>query len=133
PVRRRSSATSANELGPAGLSTSTSPAGLSARGGIGCDSVGEAAAQCLGDLRDRLLARESRRLAVAAAAELTRDRGDIELVDARAQRDAARRALQARRLADQGGHVRALDGAQVVDDPLRVGLDGADLGEVGPE
>ena len=33
-------------------------------------------------------------------------------------------------LADQRGHVGSLDGAQVVDDALRVGLRGADLGEV---
>src|SRR5207237_1239262 len=66
PVRRRRSATSAKDDGPAGLSTRTIPAGLRARGGIrrpqlvGC--VHELALDEVDDLVDRLLAREARRL-----------------------------------------------------------------------
>src|SRR5207253_11067928 len=110
PVRRRSSATRANELGPAGLSTRTSPEGLSPRGGIGCRGCGELATEELRDLLDRSVARESRCLPMAAAAHLARDRRDVELIDARTQADAARRILS-RRLADQHGHVGSLDRA----------------------
>src|SRR5437868_8579593 len=70
PVRRRNSATSANDDGPAGLSTRTTPTGLSARGGIrglrrGC--IDERTTDELDDLVDRLLARETRRLWMPAA------------------------------------------------------------------
>ena len=82
---------------------------------------------------DRLLGREACGLAVAAAPALPRDRRDVDLVVARAQRDASRRPLVAWRLADQRDHLRALDRAQVIDDPLRVRLLGADLGEVVPQ
>ena len=58
------------------------------------------------------------------------DRRDVDLVVARAQRDPARRAFVARRLADQRDHLRALDRAQLVDDALRVRLLRADVGEV---
>src|SRR4051812_48378159 len=72
PVRRRMAATSANEEGPAGLSTSATPAGLSARGGIrsalGGRLGGELAPDEVDDLRHGQLGREPRRLAVAAAA-----------------------------------------------------------------
>src|SRR5438477_10758649 len=86
PVRRRSSATSANDDGPAGLSTRTIPAGLRARGGIRRSQlVGrehELAVDELDDLRDRLLAREPRCLPVPAAARLAGDRRDVDLVSA---------------------------------------------------
>src|SRR5437763_12098732 len=82
PVMRRICATIANDDGPAGLSTSATPAGSSARGG----TLGEESpADGLGDLVDRLLGREPGGLRVAAAAEQARDRRHVELVDARAQ------------------------------------------------
>ena len=59
-----------------------------------------------------------------------RDRRHVELVGRCTQADASRRPVAPRRLADQRRHVRALDGAQVVDDPLRVRLGRAHLGEV---
>ena len=67
---------------------------------------------------------------MAAAAALARDRRHVDLVAARAQRDAPRRPLVAGRLADQRHHLGAFDGAQGVDDPLGVRLLRADLGEV---
>src|SRR4051812_42886538 len=127
PVTRRICATIANDDGPAGLSTSATPAGSSARGGT---LLQEALAKELGDVLDRLLGREPSSLPVATASEQARDRGDVELIDARAQRDAARRAAVARRLADQRGELGALDGSEVVDDPLGVRLCGTDLREV---
>src|SRR5919197_2429576 len=130
-VRRRSAATSANDEGPAGLSTSATPTGLSARGGIRSrDGEHELTAQEVDDLGDRLLGREPGRLAVAAAADLARDRRDVDLVVAGAQGHAARRPFIARRLADQGDHLRAFDRAEVVDNALRVRFLGADCAEV---
>src|SRR5436305_12518483 len=126
PVTRRICATIANDDGPAGLSTSATPAGSSARGGTLRD---ESLTDHLGDLVDRLLARESRGLRVAAAVEQPRDHRDVELVDARTQRDPARRAAVARGLPDQDGELGAFDRAQVVDDPLRVRLGRADVCE----
>src|SRR5947207_3966554 len=108
---RRICATIANDDGPTGLSTSATPAGSSARGGTLCD---ESLADQLGDLVDRRFRGESGCLPVAAAAELARDRGDVELVDARAQRHAPRRAGVAGRLADQHGELRSLDGTEEV-------------------
>ena len=64
---------------------------------------------------------------------LTCDCGDVELVVARAEADPPGRPIGARRLADQRGHVCALDRTQVVDDSLRVGLGRADVGEVAPQ
>src|SRR5665213_4375455 len=119
-----------NEDGPAGLSTSAVPTGLSA---LGTGTVGderELAAEELDDLADRFLRREARGLAVASAPLLARDRGDVDLIVARAQRNAARRPLVARRLANQRDHLRAFDRAQRVDDPLGVRLLGADVAEV---
>src|SRR5262245_60914714 len=135
PVRRRSCATIANDDGPAGLSHSTIPVGSSPRGGIATPAAcgsrrvcsplrgrsgrrDELAHDDLGDLLDRLLAREPGRLPVAPAAEQPRDRRDVELVDARPQAHAVERPVDPRRLADQDGHLGALDRAQVVDDPL---------------
>src|SRR5581483_8308843 len=126
-VTRRIWATTANDDGPTGLSTSATPAGSSARGG----TLREVPlANELGDLVDRRLAREAGRLPVAAAAERPSDRGDVELVDRGAQRDASRRCVVARRLADERRELGPLDGAEVVDDPLGVRLGRADLGEV---
>src|SRR5215210_8814581 len=82
-VRRRSAATIANDDGPAGLSARTIPTGLSARGGIGTTCVRsgerlaggrphERAVEELDDLRQLVLARESRGLPVASAAGATR-------------------------------------------------------------
>src|SRR6185436_8990522 len=118
-VRRRSCAITAKEDGPAGLSTSTIPAGSSARGGI---AVPMAALLCavLGadevrDLVDGELAREARRLAMPPALGLSRDRRDVDFVRARAQGHAARGPVGARRLADERRDDRALDRAKVVD------------------
>src|SRR5438132_10892717 len=126
PVRCRTPATIANEDGPAGLSTRIRPLGLRPRGG----TREELALDEIGDLLDRIVAREARCLAVTAAPRLARDRGNIELVVARAQADAARPVP---RLTDQSGHVRALDHPQVVNDPLRVRLGGTDVREVAPQ
>src|SRR5207249_2166174 len=128
PVRRRISATIANEDGPAGLSTSTRPFGLSARGG-----TLELAVDELGDLLDRGVAREARSLAMAAARGFARDRGDVQLVGAGAEADAARGPLPPGRLPDERRHVGSLDRAEVVDDSLRVRLGDVELGEVAPE
>src|SRR3954452_25577933 len=126
-VRRRRSATSANDEGPAGLSTRTIPVGSSARGGK------ELAPHEVGDLLDRGLAGKARGLPMTTATGFPGDRRHVELVDARSQADATGRAILPRRLTDQHRHVRALDGAQVVDDPFGVGLGSADLGEVRAE
>src|SRR5947199_6675167 len=103
PVRRRSSATSAKDDRPAGLSTRTTPTGLAARDGIRTfvRRGDERAADEVDDLVDRLLAREPRRLTVAAAALLPGDRGDVDLVLARTKRDPVRRAVRSRRLSNQ--------------------------------
>src|SRR5712692_8520065 len=78
PVLRRSSATSANDDGPAGLSTRTIPTGLRARGGISAilrvDCSRELPVYEGNDLLEGLLAREPGRLTVASAARLPRDR-----------------------------------------------------------
>src|SRR5437764_4538648 len=126
PVRRRTSATIANDDGPAGLSTRITPEGLRPRGG-------KLPPHEVGDLLDRPLAREPGSLAVPPAARFARDRRHVELVDARAEAHAARRPVGAWRLADQHRHVGALDRSEVVDDPFRVGLGGSDVGEVRPQ
>src|SRR5581483_6056463 len=116
-VTRRIWATTANDDGPTGLSTSATPAGSSARGG----TLREVSlTNERGDLVDRRLAREPGRLPMAAAAERAGDRRDVELVDRGTQRDPARRPVVARRLADERGELRALDRTEVVDDPLGV-------------
>ena len=76
------------------------------------------------------LAREARCLRVAAAVALARDHRDVDLVHRGPQRDAVQRPVPARRLPDQRRDHRSFDGAQVVDDPLRVRLGCPDLGEV---
>src|SRR5262249_9627960 len=127
PVRRLTSATIAKEDGPAGLSTRIRPLGLRPRGGI----REELALDELGDVLDRIVAREASRLAVPAASRLARDRRHVELVVARAQADAPCRPVPG--LADQCGHIGTLDRPQGVDDPLRVRLGRTDVGEVGPQ
>src|SRR5215831_13275478 len=91
PVRRRKSSTRACEDGPAGLSTSTTPTGLAARGitsaGL-ADRRDVLAADELHDLLQRKLAREAGRLHVAAAVGLAGDRGDVERVGRGAKRHA---------------------------------------------
>src|SRR3954469_17907316 len=76
PVRRRTSATIANEDGPAGLSTRIRPLGLRPCGG----TREELTLDEIGDLLDGSVTREPRRLAVTPAPRLARDRGDVELV-----------------------------------------------------
>src|SRR5919201_272522 len=95
PVRRRIAATTENEDGPAGLSTSMRPLGLRARGGTRELPVDE-----VRDLFDRGVAREPGRLPVAAAGRLPRDRGDVDLVGARAQANAASGPLAPWRIQD---------------------------------
>src|SRR5581483_12204334 len=129
PVRRRSAATSANDEGPAGLSTSATPTGLSALGGTAAVAH-ERLPEELDDLLDRRIRGEARRLPMTAAALLARDRRHVDLVVARAQRDPADRALVPRRLANERNHLRALDSAQGVDDPLRERLLRAHVCEV---
>src|SRR5258708_4820440 len=127
---QRICATIAKDDGPAGLSTSATPAGSSARGGTLCD---ESLSDELGDLVDRRVAREARGLAVPAAAERAGDRRDVELVDTRAQRDAVNRPVVPRRLANERGELAALDRSQVVDDAFGVRLGGTHFREVGPD
>src|SRR5262249_55342951 len=136
PARLRSSSTSACEEGPAGLSTSPTPTGLAARGITSRRLAGrsdELAADELDDLLERQLAREARRLDMPAAAQLPRDRGDVQLVARGPERDPVHRPAGGRWLPDQGDELRALALAEEVDDPLRVGLLGPHLGEVRPQ
>src|SRR5262249_13805038 len=107
-----------NDDGPAGLSTRITPAGSSALGTTGLPS--DARDDALGDLVDREIGAEAGRLAVAAASERPGHGGHVELVDRRSKRHLPRRAAVAGGFADQGGELGALDGAKVVDDPLRV-------------
>src|SRR5438093_5556863 len=98
PVRSRSRLTAANDDGPSGLSTSTSPVGLSARG----STLGyELGAQEGGDVLDRLVAREARGATVAPAAPFAGDRGHVQLVARRAQADPSRSGGRLRRLANR--------------------------------
>src|SRR3954467_9287114 len=127
---RRICATIANDDGPAGLSTSATPDGSSARGGTLSE---EPFADDLRDVVAGLLAREARSLTVAAATEEASDGRHVELVDARAQRHAPGRPALARRLADQHRELCTFDRAQIVDDPLGIRLGRADVGEVGAD
>src|SRR5215475_7714586 len=131
PVRRRTSATTRNDDGPSGLSTSRTPLGLSARGGT--RRLEELAAEELDDLVDRLIGREARRLAMAPSTPLPGDRRNIDLVVRGPERNTSGRARRLRRLADHRGHLRAVHLTNAVDDPLRVLLPHAEVLEVGPE
>src|SRR5579871_767426 len=85
-VRRRSSATRANEDGPGGSSSSATPTGLEARGGTsasGARGRDELAVDELDDLLERQLAREPGRLDMPAAVRLASDRRDVQVVRAR--------------------------------------------------
>src|SRR5207249_549442 len=110
-VRSRRRLTIANDDCPAGLSTRTSPVGLSARGGTG---PGELPADELNELLDRLVAREAGRLRVPTASTLARDRRDVELVARGAQADPPRRVRRLGRLPNRRRHLGAVDRAQVV-------------------
>src|SRR5262249_47796936 len=101
--------------------------------GRGLRRRGELAADESDELVQIELAREARRLAVPPSPGLACDPGHVELVGARAQAHAMLWPAAGRRLADEYRHVGALDRAQVVDDPLRVRLDRADLEEVAPQ
>ena len=137
----RTPASTANDDGPAGLSTRITPVGSRPLGiAISLARAVQASAHREGrelghderrDLLDREVAREPCRLPVATAARLARDRRDIDAIGRGAQRDLPRRAALARGLADQRGELGPLDGAQDVDDAFRVRLHRADLGEVG--
>src|SRR3954453_20606232 len=127
PVTRRICATIVNDDGPAGLSTSATPDGSSARGGTLRE---EPLADGLGDLVEGLLGGEARGLPVAAAAEEPGDHRHGELVHAPAQRALVRRAALARRLADEHRELGAVHGTEIVDDPFGVRFGRADLGEV---
>src|SRR5262245_150209 len=107
----------ANEDGPRGLSTSATPAGSSARGGT---LLEEAFADLLDDFGQRQIGGEAGGLAMSTSAEAAGDRRDVELVDARAQGPLVRRRISTELLADEHRQFCPFDGAQVVDDPLRV-------------
>src|SRR5262249_28316412 len=135
PVRRRSSSTSAWDDGPAGLSTSTTPTGLAARGitssGL-ANRCEELAPDELHDLLEVEIAGEARGLHVAPALGLTRDRRDVALVGRGAKRHPVLRGAGVRgRLADERNELRPLTLPQVVDDPFGVRLFGSGVGEVG--
>src|SRR5207244_813300 len=101
-------ATTANDDGPRGLSTSATPAGSSARGG----TLGEEAfADLLDDLLQREIRGEAGGLAVSAASEATRDRRDVELVDARAERALVCLRPLGQLLPDQHRKLGPFDGA----------------------
>ena len=88
-------------------------------------------AHALGQLVDRQLGREAGRLAMAAAAELAGDARHVDAAVGRAQRHLApARAVGRQQVADEHGDRGVLDGAQVVDDALGVGLERVRLGEV---
>src|SRR5947207_6796377 len=130
PVNLRICATTAKEDGPLGLSTSATPAGSSARGGTLNE---EAFANLLDDLLQGQIRREAGGLAMSTASEPPRYRRDVELVDARAKRALVRLRRCVQLLPDQHRELCSFDGTQVVDDPLGVGLGGANLGEVGAQ
>src|SRR3954451_2944458 len=127
PVTLRICATTANEDGPRGLSTSATPAGSSARGGT---LLEEAFADLLDGLCQRLIGGEAGGLTVSAPAEPTGDHRDVELVDARAERAFVRRRPLAQLLPDQHCQLGAFDGAQVVDDSLGVRLGSAGVRKI---
>ena len=77
-------------------------------------------------------AREPGRLAVAATPTRAGDRRHVELVVRRAQAHAPLRVRRLGRLADDGRHLGAVHGPEVVDDPLGVLLPHAEVGEVRP-
>src|SRR5262249_34922818 len=130
PVTLRIWATMAKDEGPPGLSTSATPAGSSARGG----TLGEEAfADLLDDLPQRQIRGEAGGLAMAPAAEAPRDCRNVELVDARAERALVRVRCAVQLLPDQHRQLSSFYRAQVIDDPLGVGLGGADLVEVGAD
>src|SRR4051812_43675690 len=104
PVRLRICAITWNDEGPAGLSTSRSPLGRSARGGTRELPAGE-----LDDLFDALVGRESGRALVAAAAAPTGHDRYVEGVDRGAHRDAPGRPVRDGRLADRHRELDALD------------------------
>src|SRR5215207_10887651 len=87
------------------------------------------------ELRDLVhggLARETGGHLVASATALPRDLRDVEAFGGRPQADPPCRPVLSRRLADERGDLRALDRAEVVDDPFRIGLLRPDRVEVLP-
>src|SRR5258705_12464100 len=101
-----------NDDGPAGLSTSAIPTGLSALGTGTVRDQRVLVAEELDDLADRLLGGEAGGLAVPSTPHLACDRRDIDLVVARAQRDPGGWAFVPRRRANEGGPLPAPDRAQ---------------------
>ena len=67
---------------------------------------------------------------MSSSARFAGDRAHVDLVDRGAQRHLAWRGAVTRRLPDERRYERALDGAEHVDDPLRVRLGRADRLEV---
>ena len=127
---RRTAATTSWEVLPAGLSTgSPRSTGASISGS---ELVGDQGADLGHQLVGRELGRGARRLAVSAAAQRAGDHRHVHGAVGGAQAHlAAAVAVVGQQLAHQHGDLRALDGAQVVHDPLRVGLQRARLLEVG--
>src|SRR3954447_10969664 len=125
---RRIRATTSCDVGPAGLSTSSTPSMARVLGRRRRQLSGALRAQEADELVVVELGREARGLAMAAAATGAGDGRDVNLAVDRAQRDLlARRAVgrDVVDLAGQRGDLRALDRAQVVDDALGVAVLGA--------
>src|SRR6185436_9025418 len=127
PSRRRTCATTSCEVTPAGLSKRMTPST-----GRSLELRGNLLAQERHQLVPRQRRREAGRLAVAAAALGAGDRGDVDAVVARAQRDLALLGIgRSEAVAHERGDRGALNRAQVVDDALGVVLLGAGCREVG--
>src|SRR5215211_8626568 len=125
---RRTRATTSCEVIPAGLSTSRTPAPGSALLEVGTER--------LYDLLVGEIGAEAGGAAVAATSVAARDLGHVDVAVGRAQAHLARRPRRLPTVADDGGHQRALERADEVDDPLaqqlrRTGLGVVGVGEVG--
>ena len=129
-VRRRSAPTRANDDGPAGLSTSAIPTGLSARGGMtGCREH-ELAAQERDELLRSRAPTRSRRPGDDRPPPASRAMAETSTSSWLERSEMRRAAVVARRLADESDHLGPLDRAQLVDDALRVGLLRPDVAKV---
>src|SRR5262249_1592353 len=121
PSTGRSAAIAPNDDRPAALSSSNMP---SAKLGL------HLALDQADQLRPVEVAREPGGARVAAAATGAGDPRDVDDPVRGAERHLVARAV--RRLADERGHLDALDRPQAVDHAVGGGLVGAGLGDVGP-
>src|SRR5581483_3264447 len=85
------------------------------------------------DLGQRVVAREPGGLTVPAAAEAPRDRRDVELVDARAERSFVAMRAPPHLLTDEDRELGSFDLPEVVDQAFGVRLRRADVCEVRAE